>query len=196
MIFDEVITGFRLSFGGMAEITGVRPDIVTYGKVIGGGFPVGAYAARNEIMNMIAPMGPVYQAGTLSANPIAMVAGLATLSQLFEKQPYQELNDRLISWSTDLEQRVNQLNLPVKSKIQQVGSLFWLAFHHANNPVDTIRTPAEIPAEHPEVFTASFHKLLAKGFYLAPSAYEVGFLSTAHQDSDLEKLSEAILSSF
>jgi glutamate-1-semialdehyde 2,1-aminomutase len=183
LIFDEVITGFRTAFGGMAEITGIRPDLVTYGKIIGGGFPVGAYGGRRDILELVAPLGPVYQAGTLSANPVAMAAGLATLRQLEDGTAYLALDDngKLLD---DLLRDVAGL------RVQRVGSLFWLVLDAASSP-GPIRTPAGLTARSVARFAPYFHTLLAGGFYLPPSPYEVGFLSTAHTEDDLRAFAAA-----
>lgn len=185
LIFDEVISGFRMGFGGMAEKTGINPDIVTYGKVIGGGLPVGALGARKEIMDHLAPIGGVYQAGTLSANPLAMVAGLATLKQL-TSDVYQQLEEQT-------QKVINLLNQFAQThangqfadiKFYRQGSLFWSASS------TTIKRACDIPATISDNFNPLFSELLNRGIYLAPSAYEVGFCSMAHDDSviaDLKK---------
>lgn len=177
LIFDEVITGFRVAFGGMAEITGIRPDLVTYGKIIGGGFPVGAYAGRRELMQLVAPLGPVYQAGTLAANPVAMAAGLATLERLVDGTAYLALED-----NGCLLERLLQ-DIP-GLRLQRLGSLFWLVLDDPNGN-ETIRSPARFPAGSEARFARTFHALLAEGIYLPPSPYEVGFLSTAHSEDDI-----------
>jgi len=183
LIFDEVITGFRTAFGGMAEITGIRPDLVTYGKIIGGGFPVGAYGGRREVLELVAPLGPVYQAGTLSANPVAMAAGLATLRQLTDGAAYLALEDqgRLLD---ELLRDVPGL------RVQRWGSLFWLVLDDATTP-GPIRTPAGLSDQAVARFAPFFHALLADGIYLPPSPCEVGFLSTAHTEDDLRALASA-----
>ena len=183
LVFDEVITGFRLGFGGMAGLTGIRPDLVTYGKIIGGGLPVGAVGGRREVMELVAPLGPVYQAGTLAANPVAMAAGLATLRELADGTAYLALEDsgRMLE---DLLKDLPGLRL------QRVGSIFWLVPADAAGPV--IRTPAAVPTSAAERYPALFHALLADGVYLPPSPYEVGFLSTAHSDQDIRDLATAL----
>ncbi|MEO7385800.1 MAG: glutamate-1-semialdehyde 2,1-aminomutase [Gammaproteobacteria bacterium] len=183
LIFDEVITGFRTAFGGMAEITGIRPDLVTYGKIVGGGFPVGAFGGRREVMELIAPLGPVYQAGTLSANPVAMAAGLATLRELADGTAYLALEDN--------GQLLDHLCRDIPGvRLQRFGSLFWIVADAAR-PADIIRTPTGLSADAVARFPAFFHALLAAGIYLAPSPYEVGFLSTAHTDDDIRTLATA-----
>lgn len=181
LLFDEVISGFRVSFQGMAGLTGIVPDLVCYGKIIGGGFPVGAYAGRKDLMDLVAPSGPVYQAGTLSANPIGMRAGLKTLTKAWNENPYP-----------DLESKTKQLTSGIVKLLAEsgdegweavtFGSLFWLK----GKTKQTVRTIAAIPSDHKSNFSVFFHKLLDKGVYLAPSGYEVGFLSTAHTDEIIE----------
>lgn len=189
IIFDEVITGFRVGFGGMAGVSGVRPDLVTYGKVIGGGFPVGAYGGRSDLMDLVAPAGPVYQAGTLSANPVAMTAGLAMLKKIKREQPYAKLEKRVESLSQELEAAARRAGVPVK--VQRFGSIFWTVFGDIQSNDGMVRTPAEIPASQKELYARGFHKLLAQGIYCAPSGYEVSFASTAHSDQHFEKLIRA-----
>jgi len=184
LIFDEVITGFRTAFGGMAEITGIRPDLITYGKIIGGGFPVGAYGGRRELLELVAPLGPVYQAGTLAANPVAMAAGLATLRQLSDGTAYLALEDS--------GRMLDELLRDVPGiRLQRVGSLFWIVLDGGSH-AGPIRTPGGVPDAAVTRFPSFFHALLADGLYLPPSPYEVGFLSTAHTDDDLHSLAAAI----
>jgi glutamate-1-semialdehyde 2,1-aminomutase len=184
LIFDEVITGFRTAFGGMAEITGIGPDLVTYGKIIGGGFPVGAYGGRREVLELVAPLGPVYQAGTLSANPVAMAAGLATLRQLADGAAYLALEDS--------GRRLNELLRDIPGvRLQRRGSIFWIVLDDSTAP-GPIRTPAGLSAQAEARFAPFFHALLAGGIYLPPSPYEVAFLSTAHTEKDLRTLAAAV----
>lgn len=183
LIHDEVISGFRLAFGGYAEHAGVQADLVTYGKIIGGGFPVGAVAGRRDLMEQLAPAGPVYQAGTLSANPVAMTAGLATLQQLADGQAY-----------TQLEELGAYLQLRLEAiaglRVQRVGSLFWFApGAGADQP---IRTPAAIPEQSVERYAGCFQALLAHGIYLPPSAYEIAFLSMAHEPAHIDRLADRL----
>jgi len=185
LIFDEVISGFRIGFRGYAGLSGTRPDLVTYGKVIGGGFPVGAYGGRRDLMELVAPAGPVYQAGTLSANPLAMCAGLAALQQLLDGQVYE----RLEALGARLERALAAVpNLAV----QRVGSIFWLCISRQHEPAPPIRSPQRFPADAAASFKAPFHALLENGIYLAPSAFEVGFLSTAHTEAHVEQLAAAL----
>jgi glutamate-1-semialdehyde 2,1-aminomutase len=184
LIFDEVITGFRVAFGGCAEKFGMRPDIVTWGKVIGGGFPVGAIAGRRELMDRFAPNGDVYQAGTLSANPVAMAAGLATLERLADTDAYE----RLEALGNRLDAAMTGTN---EYRLIRRGSLFWLvAANDAGG--DAIRSASAIPADAPERFAALFGRALAAGVYLPPSAYETGFLSTAHSPADIDLLARVV----
>jgi glutamate-1-semialdehyde 2,1-aminomutase len=182
LVLDEVISGFRLGFTGAAGLYGIEPDLVTYGKVIGGGFPVGAYGGRRQYMELVAPVGPVYQAGTLSANPVAMAAGIATLEQLADGRVYAQL-ERL---GVELE---SMLNAIPGLTAQRVGSLFWPWLADQGAP---LRSLADLKARPAAPFGPVFHKVLDAGVYLAPSAYEVGFLSTAHDSSHVDKLAQAL----
>jgi glutamate-1-semialdehyde 2,1-aminomutase len=179
VIFDEVISGFRVALGGMAEVLGLRPDLVTYGKILGGGFPVGCYAGRRELMDLVAPLGQVYQAGTLSANPVGMVAGLATLEQMQKRDGWKLLETR----GQAFEKQVKALLESKKANLEIVryGSLFW--FHLKTS--QPIRRIEQIPAGQKAAFQKFFLKALELGVYLAPNAYEVGFLSLAHDETIL-----------
>ncbi|MBN21168.1 MAG: aspartate aminotransferase family protein [Bdellovibrionaceae bacterium] len=193
LIFDEVISGFRVEFGGMTEKLGITPDLVTYGKIIGGGFPVGAYGGRADLLKMIAPEGPVYQAGTLSANPVAMQAGLVTLQELDRLNPYNELEQK----TKNIAKSIQNLNIKnnIKTYTETQGSLFWTAFstHPLTGP---IRSVDQIPKEQADLFKKIYHSILSQGIYLAPSAYEVGFLSTAHSQQDIDALTNSFTSAF
>jgi glutamate-1-semialdehyde 2,1-aminomutase len=188
LIFDEVISGFRLAFQGYAGLSGIHPDLVTYGKVIGGGFPVGAYGGRREFMELVAPVGPVYQAGTLSANPLAMCAGLATLQRLDDGSVYRQLEM--------LGQRLEQAIAPIPQlTLQRAGSIFWLiasAARESGRPPAPIRSLQALPADAAARFAPLFHRLLGQGIYLSPSAFEVGFLSAAHTEADVDRLIGAL----
>jgi glutamate-1-semialdehyde 2,1-aminomutase len=186
VIFDEVISGFRVALGGMAERLGVTPDLVTYGKVIGGGFPVGAYGGRQDLMDLVAPAGPVYQAGTLSANPVAMAAGLATLRKLERTSPFAALEQRTRRLGSDFTRIARECGI-ADLHVQSVASLFWPVCGAAAD----VRSVPRIPATQRERFARLFHELLDRGVYLAPSGFEVGFLSTAHSDADLDQTREA-----
>jgi glutamate-1-semialdehyde 2,1-aminomutase len=188
LVFDEVISGFRLGFQGYAGTSGIHPDLVTYGKVIGGGFPVGAYGGRRQYMDLVAPSGPVYQAGTLSANPLAMCAGLATLQRLQDGRVYQQLE----TLGQQLESAVSSLP---HLTLQRVGSIFWLSASPPGQPARPaapVRSLRALPADLAAAFAPLFHRLLNQGIYLAPSAYEVGFLSAAHSADDIGQLAQAL----
>jgi glutamate-1-semialdehyde 2,1-aminomutase len=182
LILDEVISGFRLGFTGAAGLLGIEPDLVTYGKVIGGGFPVGAYGGKRQYMELVAPVGPVYQAGTLSANPVAMCAGLAALEQLADGQVYQQL-ERL---GGELDQQLG--SIPGLT-VQRMGSLFWICLAANAAP---IRSLPQLKAAAGKPFGPVFHRLMDRGIYLAPSAFEVGFLSAAHTSAHVAQLSQEL----
>lgn len=186
LIFDEVMTGFRLAKGGAQELFGVKADIVTFGKVIGGGLPVGAFAARNEIMNYLAPVGPVYQAGTLSGNPLAMAAGLAMLKAINSDE---DLFRRLDEKTAYLEKGMrNALSENGKTfTINRVGSMISVFF--CENPVENYDDASK--ADTPE-FKDFFHKLLEKGIYIAPSSYETWFITDALSYEDLDQTIAAV----
>ncbi|RMG81709.1 MAG: aminotransferase class III-fold pyridoxal phosphate-dependent enzyme, partial [Bacteroidetes bacterium] len=179
LIFDEVISGFRVGFEGAAGYYGIAPDIITFGKIIGGGMPVGAYAANAEIMGYIAPEGPVYQAGTLSANPVAMAAGFAALRQTLGSNFYENLAQKTSFFVDKIQQYCDARGYEVS--IPSIGSIFWIAFTKK-----TIRAADEIDPAGMEKFKILHHELLQRGVYLGPSGYEVGFVSAAHQIEDLE----------
>jgi glutamate-1-semialdehyde 2,1-aminomutase len=183
LIFDEVITGFRLAFGGYAEISGVIPDLVTYGKIIGGGFPVGAFAGPRGLMAHMAPGGAVYQAGTLSANPVAMRAGLATLRELGSGAVYRQLEN--------LGRMLDAGLAAAGIHVQRSGSIFWIP--GAPSQPRTIRRPGDMDEALTRDYPRMFHALLAREIYLPPSPMEVGFLSTAHDDSHIRRLIAAIV---
>lgn len=186
LIFDEVMTGFRLAKGGAQELFNIKADIVAFGKVIGGGLPVGAFAARNEIMNYLAPVGPVYQAGTLSGNPLAMAAGLAMLTELNnDVEIYARLNQK----TTYLHKGIREVltNHSVDFTINQVGSM--ISVHFDKNPVTNFDTAKNGDNEQ---FKNFFHGLLNKGVYIAPSAYETWFICDALTYEDLDKTIQAV----
>ena len=187
VIFDEVISGFRVALGGMAEVLGIRPDLVTYGKVIGGGFPVAAYGGRRDLMELVAPVGPVYQAGTLSANPVGMRAGLATLQKVERTQAYAVLEQKTARFCDELNNEFREKSLPFQ--VTRAASIFWL---HTKAPAP-IRRIEQIPGNNAAEFARVFHRALDQGVYLAPSGYEVNFLSLAHSDEQLERARKAIV---
>lgn len=180
LIFDEVISGFRVAFGGAAEVYGITPDIVTYGKIIGGGLPVGAYGAKNEIMSFVSPDGPVYQAGTLSGNPVAMSAGIAQLTVCNQPGFYedQEARTRIMVNTINEHAKSNEYNF----EIVQIGSIFWLSF-------DGKKRIQDADSINPDMtkFNQLHAALLNRGVYLGPSGYEVGFVSLAHTEEILTK---------
>jgi glutamate-1-semialdehyde 2,1-aminomutase len=190
LIFDEVISGFRVGLDGMVGKTGITPDLVTYGKIIGGGFPVGCYGGRAELMNMVAPSGDVYQAGTLSANPIGMRAGLTTLKKMQRLDGWNVLEKRTQKFVQALRDGFAKKGVPLK--VEQHSSLFWI---HGDTSGKTIRTIEQIPANQSSTFKTLFLKALDKGVYLAPNAYEVGFVSMAHTDELLAEAASIIVSS-
>lgn len=181
LIFDEVISGFRVALGGMAEVLGIQPDLVTFGKIIGGGFPVGCYGGRADLLDQVAPVGGVYQAGTLSANPICMRAGLSTLKKIVEKDVYKVLEERGQSFSQNLQGLFDQNDLPWT--VCHVGSLFWLAY----GKHEKLSQMEKIDSRQGEFFKPLFHSLLKQGIYLPPSGYELGFLSYAHDEQVIER---------
>jgi glutamate-1-semialdehyde 2,1-aminomutase len=187
VIFDEVISGFRVALGGMVEVLGLRPDLVCYGKVIGGGFPVGCYGGRRDLMELVAPAGAVYQAGTLSANPVGMRAGLATLQKIERVNAYANLEEKTARFCNDLNQDFRRRGLPFQ--LTRAASIFWL--HAQTN--DVIRSLEQIPSDHAAKFARIFHGALARGVYLPPSGFEVCFMSLAHSDELLEQARAAIL---
>ncbi len=173
LILDEVMSGFRVAFGGAQERFNIRGDLITYGKVIGGGLPVGAFGGRRDIMSKLAPLGPVYQAGTLSGNPLAMTAGLAALSVLKLTNPYPKLEEQSRILTAGLLNAAAAHALPLTA--QSVGSMFGLFF--SAEPVTNYLQATQSDTER---FKRFFHAMLAEGIYLAPSAFEAGFLSTEH----------------
>jgi glutamate-1-semialdehyde 2,1-aminomutase len=187
VIFDEVISGFRVELGGMAQVLGMRPDLITYGKVIGGGFPVAAYGGRKDLMELVAPVGPVYQAGTLSANPVGMRAGLATLQKLEATNAYAQLEQKTSAFCDRLNSELQSRSLPFA--VARQASIFWLHLKTG----EPIRRIENIPPESSATFARLFHAALDRGVYLAPSAYEVNFMSLAHADDLLEQAYRALV---
>jgi len=187
LIFDEVITGFRIGFEGAASYYGIKPDIVTYGKIIGGGLPVGMYGASAEIMSHISPEGGVYQAGTLSGNPVAMAAGIAQLTELLRSNFYKELNNKTAEFAEGIQRFATARNY--KIKVFYIGSIFWFAF----TDKEKIQCAADIDPSSMEKFKIMHRELLNRGIYLGPSGYEVGFVSAAHTKIELEKAKRAIV---
>ena len=179
LIFDEVMTGFRVALGGAQQYYNIKPDMTTLGKVIGGGMPVGAFGGKQEIMDHIAPKGGVYQAGTLSGNPIAMAAGLAALNELTKPGIHDDLTAKAIRLCDGLEAAAKAADIPLTTN--HVGGMFGFFF----TDKASVNSFAEATACDVERFKKFYHLMLDKGVYLAPSAYEAGFVSTAHSDEDI-----------
>lgn len=183
LIFDEVMTGFRLAYGGAQELYDIEPDLTTFGKVIGGGLPVGAYGGKREIMEYVAPVGPVYQAGTLSGNPLAMAAGLRQLQLLKELNPYKELDEKGRFLEEGFKQIAQEFSVPVQ--VNRVGSMITVFFTQI--PVKDFTTAKTSDTQR---FAKFFRCMLEKGVYLPASQFEAFFLSTAHSQKDLEETLE------
>jgi glutamate-1-semialdehyde 2,1-aminomutase len=186
LIFDEVISGFRLGAGGAAEHYGIKPDLATFGKVIGGGMPVGGFAGPRKIMRQLSPEGGVYQAGTLSGNPVAMTAGLATLRVLQKEDGWK----RLEALGAYLEETLTSAlaESPVAAKLCRLGSMFWIAWLTDTAP----RAAEALDANAAKVYAQVFHSLLDQGIALAPSAFEIAFLSLAHTRRDIDRLAAGL----
>lgn len=179
LIFDEVMTGFRVALGGAQSYYGIKPDLTTLGKIIGGGMPVGAFGGKREIMQHIAPLGPVYQAGTLSGNPVAMAAGLAALTEISKAGVYEALTAKTTALLAGLQAAADKAGVPFTTN--QVGGMFGLFFTEQRQ----VNSYQQATMCNIDAFKRFFHLMLAEGVYLAPSAYEAGFLSLAHSDQDL-----------
>ncbi len=181
LIFDEVMTGFRVAAGGAQEVLGVTPDLSTFGKIIGGGLPVGAFGGKAEIMNMIAPDGPVYQAGTLSGNPLAMAAGVAALNHI---KGHPELYDELEKKSSYLENgfKENLKSIGKNYAMNRIGSMMCMFF--TEEPVADFNSAVKSDTE---LYGKYYHQMLQRGIYLAPAQFEALFVSTAHSSEDLDK---------
>lgn len=191
LIFDEVMTGFRVAYGGAQELYGVTADLTTLGKIIGGGLPVGAYGGREEIMRMIAPLGPVYQAGTLSGNPLAMAAGIQTLVRLKRERQlvYPALEKQSEALVRGVADQANKLNIPITAN--RVGSMFTWFFQDGE-----VRNYDEAAGSDTKAF-AKFHRgMLERGIYLPPSQFEAAFLSAAHSEADIDHTIEAARRTF
>ncbi|HEU5080640.1 MAG TPA: glutamate-1-semialdehyde 2,1-aminomutase [Opitutaceae bacterium] len=185
LIFDEVMTGFRLAKGGVQELETIKPDLTTLGKIIGGGLPVGAFGGRADIMDRLAPLGPVYQAGTLSGNPLAMAAGIAGLRLLEQLDPYSKLNTLGQQLQAAISAAAGAKGIP--AQVPQVGSMFSVFF----NP-QPVRNYDDALKSDTKLFGRFFHLCLADGVYLPPSAYETCFLSTAHEGSAIDRACDII----
>lgn len=178
LIFDEVMSGFRVALGGAQAHYGVTPDLTTFGKIIGGGMPVGAYGGRRELMQQVAPAGPVYQAGTLSGNPVAMAAGLATLQLIQAPGFHAALSDKVLRLTTGLQALADQAGVPFST--HRVGGMFGLFFS-----AEHVHSFAQATACDTAAFGRFFHAMLEQGVFLAPSAYEAGFMSAAHGEDEI-----------
>ena len=189
LVFDEVMTGFRISYGGAQERFGVTPDLTTLGKVIGGGLPVGAYGGRKDIMSMVAPAGPVYQAGTLSGNPLAMTAGIKTLEILNQEGTYERLESMTKRLITGICESAKAAGLAINGK--SISGMF--GFYLCDGPV---RNFQEAKQANSEYFAKLHRSMLQKGVYLAPSAFEAGFMSLAHSEDDIDATLKAFNESF
>ena len=185
LIFDEVMTGFRVALGGAQALYNVQPDMTTLGKIIGGGMPIGAFGGKKEIMQQLAPLGPVYQAGTLSGNPIAMAAGLKTLEKISQTGFYEQLIARTTELLIGLQAAAESANIPFTSN--QVGAMFSLFFTDNKN----IKNLTQVSASNIQRFNQFFHAMQVEGIYLAPSAYEAGFISSAHSKKDIQDTIDA-----
>ena len=184
LIFDEVMSGFRVDYGGAQALFGVLPDMSIFGKIIGGGLPVGAYGGRQDIMLQVAPAGPIYQAGTLSGNPLAVAAGLATLGILKKQNPYPDLGQKTSWLSGEFRAAAESAGIPLQ--VQAMAGMF--GFFFSETPV---RNYQDALNSDLELFTRFFRRMLKQGIYLAPSAFESLFVSTAHTEEDLERTAKA-----
>jgi glutamate-1-semialdehyde 2,1-aminomutase len=187
LIFDEVMTGFRVAYGGAQALYGISPDITCLGKIIGGGMPVGAYGGRRKIMEYIAPQGPVYQAGTLSGNPAAMAAGIATLEQLKQPGFYERLEEKSQRLSDGLKQAAEKAG--VKAAFNRVGSMMGMFFTDRD-----VSNFSDAKTSDLKMFSAYYRGMLEKGIYLAPSQFEALFVSSAHSDEAIDKTVNAAVS--
>lgn len=185
LIFDEVMTGFRVALGGAQALFHVKPDLTTLGKVIGGGMPVGAFGGSRKIMEYIAPLGPVYQAGTLSGNPVAMAAGLKTLELISQPGFYENLTAKTKNFALGMQEQAKQAGILLS--VNYVGGMFGLFFSNG----EKINRFEQVMQCDASLFKRFFHAMLAEGVYLAPSAFEAGFVSAAHTDEDLAQTLEA-----
>lgn len=189
LIFDEVMTGFRVHKGGAQTLYNIKPDLTTLGKVIGGGLPVGAYGGKKEIMQMVAPLGPMYQAGTLSGNPLAMSAGIAALSLIREEEVWRKLEQAAARLEAGVASAAKQAGIPIQQT--RVGTMF-TTFFSENKPVgwNTVKVADKVQ------FGMFFQKMLSNGVYLAPSQFEAGFISTLHTDEIIDRTIEAVKETF
>jgi len=184
LVFDEVITGFRLSLGGAQTLYGIKPDMTVLGKIIGGGFPMGAYGGRRSIMRCVAPLGPAYQAGTLSGNPVAVAAGRAALQLLRTQDPYLRIERMTRDLSSGIQQAADRLSVPVR--VQPAGSMFTVFFTDLR-----VRDLASAKSADTKAYARFFHAMLREGVYLPPAQFEAAFVSAAHTERDIERTIEA-----
>ena len=190
LIFDEVISGFRVGFEGAAGLYKIQPDIITFGKIIGGGMPVGAYGASNEIMHHISPLGNVYQAGTLSGNPVAMAAGAAQLTACLQENFYHDLQHKTDRLVDGIKKHIQEKGYEIT--IYNIGSIFWFAFSEMSH----LTRADQINAGKMTLFAKVYHYLLEHGIYFGPSGYEVGFVSAAHTNDDIDKTIKVLCDAF
>jgi glutamate-1-semialdehyde 2,1-aminomutase len=179
LIFDEVITGFRVAYGGARSLCNIPPDLTCLGKIIGGGFPIGAYGGRKDIMEMVAPLGPVYQAGTLAGNPVAMTAGIETLKSLRESTTYEELERKSSLLAKGINEAVSKASIDIQ--LNRVGSMFTIFF--TKDVVTDYETATKADTN---LYSKFFHQMLAQSIYLPPSQFEAAFVSAAHTDKDIQ----------
>jgi glutamate-1-semialdehyde 2,1-aminomutase len=184
LVFDEVITGFRLTFGAFANLCCAKPDLVTLGKIIGGGLPIGAVGGRKAVMDHLAPDGPVYQAGTLSGNPLCMAAGLATLRTLRDLNPYDQLADRVIRLTDAMKASCDRKGIPFS--VPRDGSMFSMFFRESEP-----RNFDQVKEADADTFVTIFHAMLDADVYFPPSPFETSFVSVAHTDEHLAQVAEA-----
>jgi len=189
LIFDEVMSGFRVAYGGAQALYNIEPDLTTLGKIIGGGLPVGAYGGKREIIEMVAPAGPIYQAGTLSGNPLAMTAGITTLRLLQRPGVYDELEKKSVKLASGLQKAAHEAGLRVT--FNRVASMLCTFF--TEGPVTDFASAATSDTEKFGIF---FRKMLDQGVYLAPSQFEAAFVSLAHSDEDITRTVEASFNAF
>jgi len=183
LIFDEVMTGFRVAHGGAQELYQIKPDLTCFGKIIGGGLPVGAYGGRRDVMQCVAPLGPVYQAGTLSGNPLAMAVGCKTLERLSDPRVYQTLQRTTFQLTQGLREVAQKKSVALQ--VSQAGSMF--GFFFSDHPIETAQMARSVDTQ---IFKKVFHFLLANGVFIAPSPFEAGFVSLAHTPSDIDRTLE------
>lgn len=187
LFFDEVISGFRVGFEGAAGYYGIQPDVIAFGKIIGGGMPVGAYGASRDVMSKVAPDGPVYQAGTLSGNPVAMAAGAAQLRECLKPGFYEDLEKKTAGFVQRMNSFAKQKGYPFE--MTHIASIFWMSFNGKAN----IHSANEIDGNTMTYFARFFHHLLEHGVYIGPSGYEVGFMNAAHSERDIEEAENAFI---